>query len=110
MAVLVVGETGKTVRLSSGGYDMSSNTSIDIRFTKPSGTVVDKTATLGTTQETFDDGIGTVEANEWAFYDVDDATLLDAAGSWKARLVYGDTGAAPAQNFIGIQAAFEVIA
>lgn len=108
MAVLVVGETGKRIRLSSGGFDMSAQTSLQMLFTRPDATTSTVTATLGTTSETFD-GIGTVNANEWAYYDIADTTLLTISGTYTARLLFGNTTPTPDQNFKGIFASFTVI-
>jgi len=116
---LTVGEMGKKHYVATG-QDMSSNTELEIIYTKPDLTTATKTktageVTLGTVGGTFP-GIGTVSANEYMYYTIDDPLFLDQAGDetdtnpWKAYGKYTNTVSTPDDIWIGTCKAFTVLA
>lgn len=98
MAVtLRVGEAGKRHRIATS-FDMSSNTSLGLVYTKPDETTLSVTPTLGTTSATIDGQ--SAAANTWVFYDFvpgDIATGED--GTWTVELTYTNTSATPDDIF-----------
>lgn len=106
------GETGKTIRVK-GGFDMSSNTALQLTFYKPSGTIVTKTkaasqVTLGTGAVT-DDDLGALSANTYVEYDTESG-FADEAGTWRVYLTYTNTTPTPDDVFIGATSTFTVTA
>jgi len=96
MPVLKVGEKGKTVQIGAS-FDMSSNTDLNILFTKPDQTQLTVNTAGGVTapaiQVTIDvliDGVPTpktFEANEYFEYDFVSGDL-DQSGTWVANGIY----------------------
>jgi hypothetical protein len=103
-----IGETGVTFR-ANAGFDMSSNTELEIVFLKPDNTEVVKASadgvTLGTVAVT-DDDLGALTANEYVEYETED--IFDTAGTWRAYVRYTNTASTPDDYFIGNTATFEV--
>ena len=96
MAIQIrVNESGKQHRIRTD-FDMSSNTSLSIVYTKPSGAELSVSGTLGTTQVTID-GV-TVAANQWLFYTFQPSEL-DEAGDYQVEVTYTNTNATPDDNF-----------
>lgn len=110
---LRVGEYGATalIRVSGGGFNLSSNTDVQMVFTKPDGTSVTKalSTTGGMTVGggVTDADLGALAANTYAEY-APEVGFLDQAGAWTVKLVYINTGASPPQQVIGGPAKFTV--
>ena len=105
-----VGETGITFRVGAS-YDMSSETELELTFTKPDATTVTKSqtggeVTLGTSAVT-DSDLGALSANEYVEYEIESG-FLDTAGTWKVYLTYTNTTPTPDDVFIGDCVEFEV--
>ena len=99
-----VGEQGKSILIITS-FDMSSNTSLSIEATAPSGVTKSWVAALGIlplTNQVLEDGttVATVAENEWMEYIIENPTDLDEAGLWTLVGVYNDTTTAPDQRFI----------
>lgn len=94
-AVIRVGEAGKRHRISTS-FDMSSNTSLALVYTKPDDTELSVAPTLGTSPETI--GGLTAAANTWVFYDFVPGEL-DIAGTWTAEFTYTNTAPTPDDIF-----------
>lgn len=99
------GETGKRIIIITS-FDMSSNTSLQIKAVPPSGTGNTKTwtATLGSgalSNITLEDGttVSSVDANNWMYYDLSATTDLDEVGTWTLVGIYNNTGASPADIY-----------
>lgn len=108
-----VGEMGKRVVIITS-FDMSSNTSLAIKATPPSGTTKTWTATLGSgalTNITLEDGsvVTTVSANQWLYYDLAATSDLDEVGTWTLVGVYTNTSAAPDDVFISDPVSLSVL-
>ncbi len=106
-----LGETGKRIVVATG-FDMSSNTSLQMRFKSPTGVSSTVTASLGGTSlsVTYEDGsTATLTANEWMYWDVDNTTTIDIAGTWQVEGIYNNTGATPDDIHIGGTATFTVL-
>lgn len=115
-----VGESNKNFYAATN-VDMSTNTELEIIFTKPDGTIVTKTQTageiaLGASGITFDNPDGesiTALANEYLIYAIEPA-FLDQAGNradgnpWKAYAKYTDTATTPDTVIIGSCIEFDV--
>lgn len=84
-----VGDINKTIRLATG-FDMSSQTSLPIDFTKPDGSVLTVSGVLGTVAIT-DDDLGPLAANEYVNYSTV-AGDIDQVGIWRACVTYIDAG------------------
>ncbi len=114
---LTVGESGKLFYVATG-FDMSSNTELEVVFTMPGGTTVTKSKTggevvLGTSSGSFP-GVGAVLANEYMIYTVEVGFLDQAGGStdedpWKAFGRYTNTVTTPDQIYIGLCIPFTVL-
>ena len=116
----IVGESGKNF-FAHTGVDMSTNTELEIVFTKPDGTTSIKTQTagevaLGVVGLSFQNPDGetiTALANEYLIYSIE-PLFLDQAGSrdnnnaWKAYPRYTDTATAPDTVIIGACTEFDV--
>ena len=98
-----VGEMGKRIYIFTS-FDMSSNTSLQIKATPPAGTVKTWTATLETgalTNVTLEDGTtASALANESMYYELAATTDLDESGTWTLVGIYTNTGATPDDVFI----------
>ena len=95
-AVIRVGEAGKRHRISTS-FDMSSNTSLALVYTKPDGiATLSVTPTLGTTLETI--GGLSAAANTWVFYDFAPGEV-DVDGTWTAEFTYTNTTPTPDDIF-----------
>jgi len=115
---LTIGESGKLFYVATE-FDMSSNTELEVVFTKPDGTTVTKTKTagevvLGTSTGTFP-GVGAVLANEYMIYTIEAGFLDQAADStdedpWKAFGRYTNNTTTPDQVYIGLCIPFTVLA
>ena len=108
---LRIGEINKTIRVSSGGYDMSSNTELSIVFTLPDNTTVTKTSADGVVigSGVVDDDLGTLAVNTYVEYPVE-AGFLSQSGTWKAYLQYDNTATTPDSRYIGDPVTFTVSA
>jgi len=115
---LTLGESGKSFYVATE-FDMSSNTELEVIFTKPDGTTHTKTKTagevvLGTAGGTFD-GVGAVLATEYMIYPIA-AGFLDQAGvstddtPWQAFGRYTNDTTTPDQVYIGLCVPFTVLA
>ena len=107
--MLRIGETGKTLRVSLGGYDASSNTEVEIIFTLPDGTSVTKASADGVTvgSGVTDSDLGVLAANTYYEYELE-AGFLSQAGTWNAYAKYTNTVPTPDDIFIGSCTAFTV--
>lgn len=106
-----LGEMGKRIVVATG-FDMSSNTSLQMRFKSPTGISSTATATLGSTSldVTYEDGsTATLTANQWMYWDVADTTTIDVAGTWQVEGIYHNTSATPDDLHIGGTATFTVL-
>lgn len=99
------GETGKRIVIITS-FDMSSNTSLQIKAVPPSGTGNTKTwtATLGSgtlTNVILEDGttVSSVSANQWMYYDLAATSDLDEVGTWTLVGIYNNTNANPDDIF-----------
>ena len=104
--MLKKGESGKVFRVGSGGFDMSSKTSLLLTFEKPDETVVTKIPSLGASPVT-DPDIGSLSANEYVEYEIEPG-FLDQAGTWSVYLTYTDTVPDPDDIYIGDTVQFTV--
>ena len=108
--MLTIGESGKLFYVATE-FDMSSNTELEVVFTKPDGTTITKSktggeVTLGTVPGTFP-GVGAVLANEYMIYTIEVGFLDQAADStdedpWKAFGRYTNDTTTPDQIYIGL--------
>lgn len=98
MAVtLRVGESGKRHRMSFS-FDMSSNTSLALVYTKPDESTLSVTPTLGTSSATIDGE--SVAANTWAYYDFEPGDIASGEdGTWTAQFTYTNTASSPNDVF-----------
>ena len=83
---LKIGEYGKTIFVNAG-VDLSTATSLEIEFIKPSGTVETVAATLGNQDVTGKDqncNDVTFLANQYTFYIIP-AGFIDESGCWLYR-------------------------
>ena len=86
---LIVGEFGKNL-LFNAGVDISDATAFTVEFTKPDGTVLTETVTLGDVDVTGKDqdcADVTFLANQYTIFTIPDADFLDAAGCWAYRAI-----------------------
>lgn len=81
-----VGEYG-VVFAFDASFDMSAKTSLSLALTKPDGTVLTKTPTLGTIPLVTT--LGTFAANEYVTYTFINGDV-NQAGIWCAQLTYND--------------------
>jgi hypothetical protein len=88
-------------------YDMSTFTALQIKFTKPDGTILLATATCPAVQVVT--ALGTFPANEYAQYYFVTGDL-DQLGTWYARVIYTKSNASPALHLISNSSSFEVTA
>ena len=107
---LRLNEINKTLRVSSGGYDMSSNTELTIVFTLPDDTQVTKTSADGVVigAGVTDADLGVLAANEYVEYPTESG-FLSQAGTWGAYLQYDDTVTTPDTRLIGAYVTFTVL-
>lgn len=77
-----VGEYGIALQFGTG-FDMSSQTSLHIQFTKPNGTVLTVVGTLGTILS------APFSANQYVKYTFVNGDI-DQAGSYQVRAIYDD--------------------
>lgn len=100
MAVtLRVGEAGKRHRMAFS-FDMSSNTSLGLVYTKSDGaeTQLSVTPTLGTSSTTIDGQ--SAAANTWAYYDFVPGDIVTGDdGDWIAEFTYTNTASTPDDIF-----------
>lgn len=99
-----VGEFGIVFRFGVG-FNIASQTSLRIDFTKPDDTILtvnDPQVTVGTSD--VETSLGTFKANEYAEYTFVDGDV-DLAGDWSARLTYQD---ATPQKLISDVGTFEI--
>ena len=110
---IYTGEMGRRIYVITS-FDMSSNTSLEIVFKAPSGTISTKTATIGgaLSNITLLDGtsVTSVAANESMYWDVDDSAFFAEAGTWQMQGKYTNTGANPDDVFYGAAISFTVTA
>ena len=110
MSVLKVGEIGKLI-LVNANYDLSSNSDLQLKFTKPDQTTLTVDVAGGVsapaTPVTVDvDGVSTVfNANEYFQYATGSGDL-SLAGNWTVNGIYID---ATPKLFCGDTAAFVVL-
>ncbi len=104
-AVITVntGEYGVACVFSTA-YDMSTNTALQIQFTKPDGTILLATATCPNVDVVT--ALGTFLANMYAQYYFVSGDL-DQTGVWYARVIYTKTGS-PNVKLISNISSFEV--
>ncbi len=88
-------------------YDMSTFTTLQIKFTKPDGEELLATATCPAVQVVT--ALGTFPANEYAQYYFVDGDL-DQLGVWYARVIYQKSNASPPLQLISNSSSFEVTA
>lgn len=100
-----IGESGKIHRINTQ-FDMSNNTSITFDYTKPSGAVLNATATLGTTTEIID-GVS-VAPNFWAFYAFE-VGEIDEAGDYDVTVTYNNTGTSPVTVLLNLDPVILVV-
>ena len=81
-----VNEYGVQLAFNSS-FDMSAETSLSLALTKPDGTVLTKTPTLGVVPLVTTEG--TFAANEYVTYTFINGDV-DQAGIWCAQLTYND--------------------
>jgi len=110
---LTKGEVGKVIRVSSGGYDMSSNTELEIVFTLPDDTSVTKASADGVVigSGVTDPDLGVLAANEYVEYPTEAGFLSQASivpNDWNAYIKYTNTTPTPDDIFIGACVAFTV--
>lgn len=90
---LKLNEFGRQLVVGAG-IDISGADSYTLRFTKPDGTIVDKTASLGVSETTVEDVNGnsiTFSANQYVTYTIESG-LLDALGKWDIYLLAPEGG------------------
>ena len=103
-----VGESGKTFRVNAG-FDLSSNTSLDLIFTKPDGTevtITDARVSAPAVNVT-DDDLGALTASEYFEFSTL-STDFDVAGVWRVYGKYTNTVTDPGQVYIGNETGFIV--
>lgn len=101
MALVRVGESGKRYRLGTS-FDMSSNTSLGIVFTRGDTTTLSVTAILETSPVNLvvDGASSTAAANESVFYDFEPTDLASGTdGEWDVEFTYINTGPTPDDVF-----------
>lgn len=101
MAFVRVGEAGKRLRIATS-FNMSSNTSLSLDFTKGDTSTQTVTPTLETSSVTMLlDGVSTlVAANESVYYDFEPGDISSGTdGEWEAEFTYTNTGASPDDVF-----------
>ena len=107
---LKAGESNKTFRYATG-YDMSSNTSLSLHFTDPSGvsSTIDSSGGRVTAPVAgvTDPDIGALSANEFMEFDTV-ATDFTVAGTWTVCGTYTNTATTPDTIYIGDTATFTV--
>jgi len=107
--MISVGESGKIFRYATG-YDMSSYTSLDLKFTAPDGTVTTKSnpdvVLAGAVTDPY---LGALAANTYMQLTFD-ATLFTSAGSWTVCGTYTNSGTSPVTIYEGADATFTVLA
>jgi len=91
---LRIGEVNKAIRVSSGGYDMSAFTELEIFFTQPDGTKVIKATADGVIigPGVTDPDLGVLLANEYVEYPTEAGFLIEAGTTWDAYLQYTNAG------------------
>ena len=88
-----VGEAGVR-HLMAMSFDMSSNTSLALVYTKADQTTLSVTPTLGGTSQSINSL--TVAANEWVYYDFVPGDIASGEdGTWTAEFIYTNTGPTP---------------
>lgn len=97
-----VGEYG--VQFAFGtGFDMSSNTSLSLVFTRPDDTMLTASASLGTTAITTTLTVQgqpvTFQANQWMFYYFLDGDVT-VPGQWNVRGIMDNSSASPPEHLI----------
>ncbi len=107
---LRVGEVNKTIRVSSGGYDMSAYTELEIFFTQPDETQVIKSTADGVIigPGVTDPDIGVLLPNEYVEYPTEAGFLAEAGETWSAYLQYTNTTTTPPTIYIGDCVVFTV--
>lgn len=110
---LSVGETGRLIRVSGVGFDMSANTELILVFTKPDCSQVSKTKSGGEVNlglvDVDDDDLGPLLANQYVEY-ITEVGFLDQYGTpWKVCLTFINTNTTPTQNFEGVKTSFPVL-
>jgi len=98
--MLRIGEVGKVLRVSSGGFDMSAFTELEIVFKLPDETEVIKATADGVVigSGVTDPDLGVLLANEYVEYPTEAGFLSQAGTDWQAYLRY--TNATPTPNHI----------
>lgn len=81
------GQVGSVIYFQTG-FDMSGNTSLSMTLTKPDGSTLTKTPTLGTVAKTVN-GVSLV-ANEYVSYTTVSGDI-DQTGTWSAQVTYTDS-------------------
>lgn len=109
---LTVGETGRIIRVNAG-RDLSSNTDVQLNFTKPSKTIVTKTRILlqvvvGTVDVT-DEDLGALLAFQYVEYLTEDGFLDEYGENWSVCLNYLNTVPTPPESFYGNSTVFTVL-
>lgn len=101
MAEIRVGDSGRQYQAGITGedgspFDLSSQTSLSLVFTKESGNTLTVTPSIGSTTETID-GEEFV-ANTWIFYDFNPGEV-DESGNWSVNFTYTNTTLNPDDIF-----------
>ena len=123
MADYRIGEKGRLFRLSTGGLDMSSSTTLRLKFTKPNGTdKMEKTnssanaVTAPAVALTNDPAVGTQSANTYFEFatladdaDNSNAATFDVAGTWKVCGIFEKTTDSPPRILMGNDVTFTVL-
>lgn len=73
----------------STGFDMSSQTSLRLDFTKPDGSTLAKTSGVTAPASPVSTTLGTFAASKYGKYTFINGDV-DQAGTWTCRLTYGD--------------------
>ncbi len=103
-----VGESGKIFRYGTS-FDMSSSTSLELKFTNPAGVEISVTnpkvtaPAVGVT----DPDVGPLVASEYMEFDIE-ATDFITAGSWSVCGIFTNTATTPDQIYHGDSASFTV--
>jgi len=106
---LRVNEVGKVLRVSSGGFDMSTFTELEIVFKLPDETEVIKATADGVIigPGVTDPDLGVLLVNEYVEYPTE-AGFLSQAGEWQAYIRYTNTTPTPNHIYNGDCVTFTV--
>lgn len=110
---LTQSESGRLIRVSSEGFDMTDRTDLILTFIKPSGEQVLKKqstgdVTLGTV-DVVDADLGELAANTYVEYFLEADLLSEWGEPWSVCLTYEDSTTVPTTKFEGNKDIFEVL-